>query len=84
VWGYLDDDDHFARNGAAEVLQNIGLVRELIDNVTVHPNGYTGQAAAELATVFAAGGSQFEALALEHLDHDARVRVRTVVESIAA
>jgi hypothetical protein len=50
----------------------------------VHPNGYAGQAAAELATVFAAGGSQFEALALEHLDHDARVRVRTVVESIAA
>jgi HEAT repeat protein len=84
VWGYLDDDDHFARNGAAEVLQNIGVVRELVDTVTLPGSRYRSDAAAELAKVLAAGGSQFEALALEHLDHDARVRVRTVVESIAA
>ena len=56
----------------------------VIDTVTLPGNRYRSDAAAELAKVLAAGGSEFEALALEHLDHDARVRVRTVVESIAA
>lgn len=51
----LDDGDEFARNGAAEVLQDVGYVDALIAS---------GRDAALLDRIFAAGGDRMERLAL--------------------
>lgn len=61
----LQADDEFARNGAAEILQNLGLVRVLVDRVAASANGDGQAAAAELAPILAAGGARFASLALE-------------------
>jgi len=78
----LPANDEFARNGAAEVLQNLGVVRTLVDRVAALTKGSRdGQAAAaELAPIFAAGGPRFALLALEHLDQDAGLRAREVMK----
>ena len=75
----LQTDDEFARNGAAEILQNVGVVRALVDRVAGSTNGDGARAAAELTPILAAGGARFASLALEHLDPDAGARVREIM-----
>ncbi len=80
---HLVQDDEFARNGAAEVLQNLGLVRTLVDRVATSPAGEDTSAARELAPILSAGGDRFASLALEHLDHDGSARVHSVVDGLS-
>lgn len=79
VMPYVRTNDEFARNSAAEVLQNLGLVRTLVDRVATATNGDREVAAAELAPILSAGGSRFASLALEHLDGDGSARVHALV-----
>ncbi|MFL5961974.1 MAG: HEAT repeat domain-containing protein [Gaiellaceae bacterium] len=79
VMPYVRTGDEFARNGAAEILQNLGLVRTLVDRVATATNGDGEAAAAELALILRAGGPRFASLALEHLDHDSSARVHAIV-----
>ena len=80
---HLVQDDEFARNGAAEVLQNLGLVRTLVDRVATSPAGEGTPAARELAPILSAGGDRFASLALEHLDHDDGARVLSAVDGLS-
>ena len=75
----LLSDDEFARNGAAEVLQNSGRLRELVDRVASSDGG-DEEAAAELAPILVAGGDRFARLALEHLDRAVGGRVLAIVD----
>ncbi len=54
--GALDDEDEFARNGAAEVLQDIGVVDDLIDS---------GSDPALLGKILVAGGLRLRTTALQ-------------------
>src|SRR4051794_3275531 len=83
VLPHLRADDPFARNGAAEILQNLGLVRALVDQVATARNVERDAAARELAPILAAGGARFASLALEHLDHDESNRVHAVVGGLS-
>lgn len=65
----LVDGDTFARNGAAEVLQDVGLVDELIR---------TGDDPELLALIFEAGGERLRQLALTRTDGAVPVTVREV------
>jgi HEAT repeat protein len=76
----LGADDEFARNGAAEVLQNIGRVRELVDRVS---GSGSPDAAADLSRIFTAGGDRFATLSLDHLEPADQARVRAVVDRAA-
>lgn len=80
VLPHLEANDGFARNGAAEILQNLGVVRALVDRVAGSTNGDGEAAAGELAPILAAGGTRFASLAVEHLDHDDGTRVHALVE----
>lgn len=64
--GYLDHPDEFARNGAAEVLQNIGVVEELVSAAELD----TAQERF-LADILKAGGPRFEAMAAARSGVDA-------------
>jgi HEAT repeat protein len=80
---YLDHDDEFARNGAAEVLQNIGALDALIRHVVVSGSD------ADLDTlrrVFAAGGSRLLATAAARngLDAEQLEQLAEVQRDIAA
>jgi HEAT repeat protein len=79
VTPHLRTNDEFGRNGAAEVLQNLGLVRTLVDRVATATNGEGEAAAVELAPILNAGGARFASLAVEHLDHDSGARVHAIV-----
>jgi HEAT repeat protein len=79
VTPHLRTNDEFGRNGAAEVLQNLGLVRTLVDRVATATNGEGEAAAVELAPILIAGGARFASLAVEHLDHDSGARVHAIV-----
>ncbi len=66
---YLDDADAFVRNGAAEVLQDVGFV----DALSLHDaNG------ALLERIFAAGGEGLRDAALSRLNDDSGVDARTL------
>jgi HEAT repeat protein len=71
--------DEFARNGAAEILQNLGLVHALVDRIADPTSGDVEAAAGGLAHILEAGSARFALLALEHLDQDARDRTRAIV-----
>ena len=58
----LDHPDRFARNGAAEVLQNMGVIEEMIHGADV------AQRHALLEKIFAAGGVRLVAATLERAD----------------
>jgi HEAT repeat protein len=83
VLPHLQTSDEFARNGAAEVLQNLGLVRTLVDRVAAATNGDGEAAAEELAPILVAGGARFASLAVEHLDHDDGSRVHAIVGALS-
>jgi HEAT repeat protein len=70
---YLDDEDAFVRNGAAEVLQDVGFV----DLLSRH-----GQRGDLLERIFAAGGSGLRDAARLRADDDAQVGARAL-DSVA-
>lgn len=85
VWAvlvpYLDHEDGFARNGAAEVLQNIGVLDSLIvlEAATSRPSATKLEMLRKIA---AAGGTRMTAAMLERVDDRARPRVRALLETL--
>ncbi len=79
----LEGNDEFARNGAAEVLQNLGVVRDLVDDIADSSDddgAAATRAAAELTPILNAGGDRFTTSALDHLDDPAGRRARSLVD----
>ena len=85
VWAvlvpYLDHPDGFARNGAAEVLQNIGVLDSLIvlEAVTARPSTAKMEMLRKIAS---AGGTRMTAALLERVDARTRPRVRALLETL--
>ena len=85
VWSvlvpYLDHEDGFARNGAAEVLQNIGVLDSLIvlEAVTARPSAAKIEMLRKIAS---AGGTQMTAALLERVDARTRPRVRALLQTL--
>ena len=85
VWAvlvpYLDHADGFARNGAAEVLQNIGVLDSLIvlEAVTARPSSAKLEMLRKIAS---AGGTRMTAALLERVDPRTRPRVRALLETL--
>lgn len=85
VWSvlvpYLDHEDGFARNGAAEVLQNIGVLDSLIvlEAVTAKPSTAKLEMLRKIAS---AGGTRMTAALLERVDVRTRPRVRALLETL--
>lgn len=85
VWAtlvpYLDHPDAFARNGAAEVLQNIGILDSLIVLEAA-----TGRPSADkiemLRKIAAAGGTRMTEALLERVDRETRPRVRDLLANL--
>lgn len=85
VWSvlvpYLDHADAFARNGAAEVLQNIGVLDSLIvlEAATSRPSASKVEMLRKIA---AAGGTRMTDALLERVDENVRPRVRSLLASL--
>jgi HEAT repeat protein len=85
VWSvlvpYLDHEDGFARNGAAEVLQNIGVLDSLIvlEAVTAKPSTAKLEMLRKIAS---AGGTRMTAALLERVDARTRPRVRALLQTL--
>jgi len=85
VWSvlvpYLDHADAFARNGAAEVLQNIGVLDSLIvlEAATSRPSASKVEMLRKIA---AAGGTRMTEALLERVDEGVRPRVRTLLTGL--
>ncbi len=85
VWSllvpYLDHEDTFARNGAAEVLQNIGVLDSLIvlEAVTTRPSPAKIEMLRKIAS---AGGTRMTAALLDRVDARTRPRVRALLETL--
>ena len=85
VWSvlvpYLDHEDGFARNGAAEVLQNMGVLDSLIvlEAVTARPSTAKVEMLRKIAS---AGGTRMTAALLERVDVRTRPRVRALLETL--
>lgn len=85
VWSvlvpYLDHEDAFARNGAAEVLQNIGVLDSLIvlEAATSRPSASKVEMLRKIA---AAGGTRMTEALLERVDENVRPRVRSLLASL--
>jgi HEAT repeat protein len=85
VWNvlvpYLDHSDPFARNGAAEVLQNIGILDSLIvlEAATARPSATKLDMLRKIAS---AGGTRMTEALLERVDIDSRPRVRTLLRTL--
>ena len=78
---YLDHEDAFARNGAAEVLQNIGVLDSLIvmEAATSRPSASKVEMLRKIA---AAGGTRMTEALLERVDDQARPRIRNLLASL--
>jgi len=78
---YLDHDDAFARNGAAEVLQNIGILDSLIvlEAATTRPSAAKLEMLRKIAS---AGGTRMTSALLERVDEGTRPRVRSLLQSL--
>jgi HEAT repeat protein len=85
VWSalvpYLDHADAFARNGAAEVLQNIGILDSLIilEAATVRPSA---EKIDMLRKIASAGGTRMTEALLDRVDQETRPRVRDLLASL--
>jgi len=85
VWAvlvpYLDHGDPFARNGAAEVLQNIGILDSLIvlEAATPRPSATKIDMLRKIAS---AGGTRMTEALLERVDVQTRPRVRTLLQTL--
>ncbi len=78
---YLEHADTFARNGAAEVLQNIGVLDSLIvlEAATSRPSATKLEMLRKIAS---AGGTRMTSALLERVSPDARHRVQTLLASL--
>jgi HEAT repeat protein len=78
---YLDHADQFARNGAAEVLQNIGILDSLIvlEAATARPSPTKIEM---LRKITSAGGSRMTEALLDRVDQQTRPRVRDLLASL--
>ena len=78
---YLDHEDAFARNGAAEVLQNIGVLDSLIvlEAATSRPSPVKLEMLRKIA---AAGGTRMTEALLERVDADSQLRVRRLLTTL--
>lgn len=78
---YLDHPDAFARNGAAEVLQNIGILDSLIvlEAATSRPSATKIEMLRKIAS---AGGSRMTEALLDRVDVQTRPRVRDLLASL--
>jgi HEAT repeat protein len=85
VWSalvpYLDHADAFARNGAAEVLQNIGILDSLIilEAATIRPSAEKIELLRKIAS---AGGTRMTEALLDRVDQHTRPRVRDLLASL--
>jgi hypothetical protein len=85
VWStlvpYLDHTDAFARNGAAEVLQNIGILDSLVvlEAATARPSAAKIDMLKKIA---AAGGTRMTEAMLDRIDQHTRPRVRELLASL--
>ncbi len=85
VWSvlvpYLDHEDGFARNGAAEVLQNIGVLDSLIvlEAATARPSPAKIEMLRKIAS---AGGARMTAALLDRVDARTRPRVKALLETL--
>jgi HEAT repeat protein len=85
VWStlvpYLDHPDEFARNGAAEVLQNIGILDNLIvlEAATSRPSASKMEMLRKIAS---AGGTRMTEALLDRVDPQTRPRVRDLLASL--
>ena len=85
VWSalvpYLDHPDTFARNGAAEVLQNIGILDSLIvlEAATARPSAAKIEMLRKIA---AAGGTRMTEALLDRVDLQTRPRVRDLLATL--
>jgi HEAT repeat protein len=77
---HLDSSDGFARNGAAEVLQNLGLLRSWIS--TACGTGEDAEALRLVRKVVAAGGSGMIDVALEAAAPEARPRLAQLLQDV--
>jgi len=78
---YLDHRDTFARNGAAEVLQNTGV----LDSLIVMEAATSGPSPAKidmLRKIAAAGGTRMTEALLERVDAETRPRVRALLQTL--
>jgi serine/threonine-protein kinase len=78
---YLDHPDAFARNGAAEVLQNIGVLDSLIvmEAATSRPSAGKVEMLRKIA---AAGGTRMTEALLDRVDVQARPRIRHLLSTL--
>ena len=85
VWAvlvpFLDHADPFARNGAAEVLQNIGILDSLIvlEAATARPSATKIEMLRKIAS---AGGTRMTEALLERVDATTRPRVLTLLQTL--
>jgi HEAT repeat protein len=85
VWSalvpYLDHGDAFARNGAAEVLQNVGILDSLIvlEAATAKPSPTKIEMLKKIAS---AGGTRMTEALLDRVDQTTRPRVRALLASL--
>ena len=85
VWSslvpFLDHADAFARNGAAEVLQNVGILDSLIvlEAATVRPSAAKIEMLRKIA---AAGGTHMAEALLDRVDAGNRARVRELLSTL--
>ena len=85
VWStlvpYLDHADAFARNGAAEVLQNVGILDSLIvlEAATTRPSPAKIEMLRKIAS---AGGTRMAEALLDRVDADSRARVRDLLSTL--
>jgi HEAT repeat protein len=78
---FLDHGDQFARNGAAEVLQNIGILDSLIvlEAATARPSATKIEMLRKIAS---AGGTRMTEALLERVDATTRPRVLTLLQTL--
>jgi HEAT repeat protein len=85
VWAslvpYLDHPDRFARNGAAEVLQNVGILDSLIvlEAATTRPSPAKIEM---LRKITSAGGTRMAEALLDRVDAGSRARVRDLLATL--
>lgn len=79
---YLDHEDRFARNGAAEVLQNIGFVDRLVEDLRDAPRDETAHET--LRRVLSAGERRFAEMTLARASEADRPLLRGLLPEPAA
>jgi hypothetical protein len=82
VMAALQSEDEFMRNGAAEVLQNAGIVDKLVGELSASPSDPLAEQS--LRAIFAAGGRAVAEAAVTRADPSVTRRVQTLSDELAA